>query len=71
MAQPSKKHVGAGSHGKGKGSGAGALSDAGAIPDNRVLSNRDKAQHSDSRGQDSKWVETEQSEEHEANQRKE
>ena len=46
------------------------MTDAPAIPDNKVLSNRDKALHSDERGQDSKWVQTEQSHQHEANQRK-
>jgi hypothetical protein len=68
MAQVNKKHVGAGSHGKG--SGTGGLTDDPTIPDNKVLSNRDKALHSDERGQDTKWVQTEQSQEHEANQRK-
>jgi hypothetical protein len=76
MAQASKKHMGAGS--QGKGSGAGGLTDAPAIADNQVLSNRDKAQHPnrdkvlrpDGRGQDSKWVQTEQMQDHEANQRK-
>jgi len=35
-----------------------------------VLSNRDKKQHSDDRGQDSKWVQTEQQRDHELNQDK-
>jgi hypothetical protein len=30
------------------------------VGENDVLSNRDKAQHSGDRGQDSKWVQTEQ-----------
>ncbi|WP_398466562.1 hypothetical protein [Tardiphaga sp.] len=37
------------------------------ITENMVLSNRDKTQHSDDRGQDSKWIQTEQFEDHEAN----
>ena len=69
MAQASKKHMGAAGS-QGKGAGVGAMTDAPAIPDNKVLSNRDKALHSDERGQDSKWVRTEQSHQHEANQRK-
>ncbi len=37
------------------------------IGENEVLSNRDKAQHSRDRGQDGKWVETEQLEDHGSN----
>jgi len=37
------------------------------VGNNAVLSNRDKAQHSPHRGQDSKWIQTEQLEDHENN----
>ncbi len=37
------------------------------VPENTVLSNRDKAEHSRQRGQDSKWIQTEQLQNHEAN----
>jgi len=37
------------------------------IGDNMVLSNRDKTEHSRDRGQDSKWAQTEQLEDHAAN----
>ncbi|WP_373322613.1 hypothetical protein [Methylobacterium cerastii] len=39
----------------------------GVIEDNAVLSNRDKAQHGDERGLDSKTVQTEQYQDHSAN----
>lgn len=66
MAQAGKKHIGAGARGKGSGSGAGT--EAPAIADNLVLSNRDKSQHSRSRGLDGKWQRTEQLQDHGANQ---
>jgi len=49
--------------------GAGAMTevDKEALPENMVLSNRDKAQHSRKRGLDSKTVQTEQFHDHEAN----
>ncbi|CLP59526.1 Uncharacterised protein [Mycobacterium tuberculosis] len=37
------------------------------LPENVVLSNRDKAQHSDERGLDSKTIQTEQLHDHAAN----
>jgi hypothetical protein len=37
------------------------------LPDNMVLSNRDKAQHSRERGLDSKMVQNDQYQDHEAN----
>jgi hypothetical protein len=63
------KRLGPSSRAKGKGAGVGAMTDLqeGLLPDNMVLSNRDKAQHSGERGQDSKWVQTEQMEDHVAN----
>jgi hypothetical protein len=68
MANASKKHVGAGAQGKGDGSGG--LSNDPPVPDNMVLSNRDKKQHSDDRGQDGKWIQTEQLRDHELHQDK-
>jgi hypothetical protein len=62
-----KKQVGAGAQGKGAGSGAATDLPPGAIPENIVLSNRDKSQHTDQRGLDSKWVQTEQLQDHAAN----
>jgi len=63
------KHLGPKTRQQGKGSGSGAMTDlqADLLPENMVLSNRDKAQHSGERGQDSKWVQTEQMEDHAAN----
>ena len=68
MAKAGKKHFGAGSHGKGDGSGG--MAGEANIPENVVLSNRDKKQHTDGRGQDGKWAQTEQLHDHELNQRK-
>ena len=58
MAHASRKHFGPGAHGKGDGTGAMSTIDTSDVPDNMVLSNRDKAQHSDERGLDSKAVQT-------------
>jgi hypothetical protein len=68
MVQGGKKHMGAGSQGKGDGSGA--MAPETDIPENMVLSNRDKNRLSGERGQDGKWVQTEQLHDHELNQRK-
>jgi hypothetical protein len=69
MAHASRKHFGPGSQGKGDGTGAMSTIDTTAIPDNMVLSNRDKAQHSDERGLDSRLVQTMQLRDHAANRR--
>ena len=69
MAQASKKHIGPGS--QGKGSGSGGMSGNADIAENMVLSNRDKAQHPDERGQDAKWVQSEQRHDTELHQKKE
>jgi hypothetical protein len=60
MAHAGKKHVGAGT--RGKATGAGALADVPKtkVGENQVLTNRDKKQHSDDRGQDSRAVQNEQ-----------
>ena len=62
------KNFGAGA--KGKGDGRGAMAPNVAVPENKVLSNRDKAQHSESRGQDAKWTQIEQLHNSELNQTK-
>jgi hypothetical protein len=68
MANASKKHVGAGA--KGKGDGSGAMTESADLPENMILSNRDKSLHSNDRGQDTKWVQTEQRHDHQGNQKK-
>jgi hypothetical protein len=52
-----------------KGAGSGGMTDLqdGLIGENDVLSNRDKTEESGDRGQDGKWVETEQLQDHAAN----
>lgn len=67
MANASKKHIGAGSQGKGDGSGAMTHLDLDMVGPNEILSNRDKAQHSDGRGLDGKAVLSDQYQDHAAN----
>jgi len=67
MAKGGKKHIGAGSRGKGSGSGAMSVTPKDKLEDNKVLSNRDKAQHTRERGLDSKQVATEQRQDQAAN----
>jgi hypothetical protein len=67
MSKGGKKTIGAGAQGKGAGSGANTEIPKEKIGDNMVLSNRDKSQHSDQRGQDSKGIQTEQFQDHAAN----
>ena len=57
------------SKGQTKGAGSGAMTDLQEtlVGANDVLSNRDKAIESGDRGQDGKWVQTEQLEDHAAN----
>ena len=69
MANASHKHIGAGAQGKGDGTGAMTTVETGDIPDNMVLSNRDKAQHGDQRGLDGQAVQTEQYRDHASNRR--
>lgn len=69
MANASKHHMGPGSHGKGSGSGAMTELPEGVLPENMVLSNRDKSLHSAERGLDSRTVQTEQYHDHSANRR--
>lgn len=67
MAKADKHHMHPG--GQGKGTGTGAMTDLpeGVLGENEVLSNRDKSQHDDTRGLDSKAVQTDQYQDHAAN----
>ncbi len=67
MAHASRKHIGPGVQGKGDGTGALTDLDPEEIPANMILSNRDKAQHSDERGLDGRAVLTEQMQDHALN----
>ena len=67
MANASKKHIGVGTQGKRAGVGAMTTLPDGLVPENMILSNRDKKVHSDERGQDSKAIQTEQHQDHAGN----
>jgi len=68
MARASKRHIGAGSQGKGTGAGGMYDRKTDLVSDNMILSNRDKSQRpGDDRGQDSKWIESEQLKDHASN----
>ena len=67
MANASKHNMGPGAQGKGSGEGAMDELPSKMLGENMVLSNRDKAQHSDARGLDSKAVQTEQFQDNSAN----
>jgi hypothetical protein len=69
MAKADRHNMGPGAQGKGSGTGAMTELPEGILEENRVLSNRDKAQHSAERGLDSKFVQTEQYHDHAANRR--
>jgi hypothetical protein len=69
MANASKKKMGPGAQGKGDGTGAMTELPEGILEENMVLSNHDKANHSDERGLDSRMVQTEQFHDHAANRR--
>jgi len=64
MAKADKHSMGPGTQGKGDGTGAMTELPEGILPENRVLSNRDKSRHSDERGLDSRHVQTEQYHDH-------
>ncbi len=68
MANASRHGMHPGAQGKGTGSGAMTDLPEGVLGENEVLSNRDKAQHDDARGLDGKTVQTEQYQDHAANQ---
>jgi hypothetical protein len=53
-----------------QGDGSGGLSGNADIPENMVLSNRDKSLHPHERGQDGKWVQAEQRHNSELHQKK-
>jgi hypothetical protein len=67
MANASSKNMGSGNQGKGSGTGAMTDIDKDILPENMVLSNRDKAQHSRERGLDSKTIQNEQFHDNETN----
>jgi hypothetical protein len=67
MANASRHKVGPGTQGKGSGTGAMSELPEGVLPENMVLSNRDKSRHSDERGLDGKNVQTEQYQDHAGN----
>ncbi|MBX4909886.1 MULTISPECIES: hypothetical protein [Rhizobium] len=67
MAHADRKHIGAGTKGKGDGGGAMTDLDREQLPENMVLSNRDKTQHSKERGLDGKTIQTEQYADHSSN----
>lgn len=67
MANASKKRMGPGSQGKSDGTGALSEISKDRLPENGVLSNRDKAQHTDERGLDSKQIQNEQFQDQPAN----
>ncbi|MGZ2384658.1 hypothetical protein [Rhizobium leguminosarum] len=69
MAHSDKKHFNKGTQGKGAGAGAMTDLDEDTVGENEVLSNRDKKQHSNERGQDGNAVKTEQQQDHSANRR--
>jgi hypothetical protein len=64
MAHASKKKMGVGSQGKLAGTGAMTVLADGTLPENMVLSNRDKASHSGERGLDGRQMQTEQFHDH-------
>jgi hypothetical protein len=60
MTRGDRKYVGAGAQGKGSGAGAMTNLPAEKVEENIILSNRDKQQHTQERGQDSKRIQSEQ-----------
>ncbi|OHV78091.1 hypothetical protein [Ensifer sp. LCM 4579] len=69
MAHASKKNIGKPDKGKGSGSGAQTELQQDTLGENEVLANRDKKQHSDSRGLDGNAVKSDQYQDHAANRR--
>ncbi|WP_210246533.1 MULTISPECIES: hypothetical protein [unclassified Methylobacterium] len=67
MAKANKHTMGPGAQGKNTGTGAMTDLPEGVLPENMVLSNRDKSRHSDARGLDSKNVRSEQYHDHASN----
>ncbi|APG85042.1 hypothetical protein [Sinorhizobium americanum] len=69
MANASRKNIGKPDKGKGSGSGARTTMKEGMVGESDVLSNRDKAQHSQARGLDQNATKTEQYQDHAGNRR--
>lgn len=69
MANASSKKMGAGAQGKSDGSGAMDDLPRDMVGENDILSNRDKSQHGEERGLDSKHVQSEQRQDNPANKR--
>ena len=67
MANASRNRIGPGAQGKSSGAGASTDIEKDKIAENMILSNRDKKQHSDQRGADSKEIQSEQLQDHPAN----
>lgn len=67
MANASRNSIGPGAQGKQSGTGAMTDLPEGILPENMVLSNRDKSRHGDERGLDGKHVQTEQYQDHAGN----
>lgn len=70
MAKASKTHIGKGAKGKGAGVGAMTSLPQGVLGDNMTLSNRDKSNHTQERGLDSRAVREEQRQDSVHNQRR-
>src|SRR3569832_404701 len=66
MSKGGKKHFGPGTQGKADGTGGLTDLPKDKIGENMVLSNRDKSQHTDQRGMDSKRIQSEQLQDHAA-----
>lgn len=71
MANASKTHIGKGAKGKGAGVGAMTTLPDGVLEENMVLTNRDKSQHPQDRGLDSRAVRNEQHQDNAHNRRQE
>ena len=67
MAHADRKRMGPASQGKHDGGGALSQVPVETVPENKVLSNRDKTQMSGARGQDGKWLQSEQMQDHASN----
>jgi hypothetical protein len=67
MARASKKHIGPGAQGKNSGGGSASEIAKEKLPENMILSNRDKSRHPHQRGRDGKEIQTEQYQDHAAN----
>ena len=71
MANASKTNIGKGAKGKGAGVGAMTTLPEGVLEENMVLSNRDKSQHPQERGLDSRTIRNEQHQDSAYNRRQE